>query len=110
MPAPHDDTPPLYRRDGATFVPSISTEGPWDPGAQFGGSPAALLATLVEQTPTLVPMLIARFTLDLLRPVPLAPLHADVRIVRQGKRIQVVAASLLADGVEVARASALRMR
>lgn len=53
-------------------------------------------------------MQLARFTLDLLRPVPMQPLAAAVRIVRDGKRSQVLEASLISDGVEVARASALR--
>jgi len=100
----------LYRQEGDLYIPSRYTEGPWDPEAQFGGSPSALLITLVEQVPSLVPMRIARFTLDLLRPVPLAPLRADVRVVREGKRIQAVSASLLADDLLVARASAVRVR
>jgi hypothetical protein len=100
----------LFHRDGDVFVPTEYTQGPWDPGAQFGGAPAALLATLVEQAPTLVRMQIARLTVDLLRPVPLTPLRADVRIVREGKRIQVVAASLLAGDQEVVRSTALRIR
>jgi hypothetical protein len=100
----------LYRQDGDLYLPSRYTEGPWDPEAQFGGCPSALLITLVEQMPSLVPMRIARFTLDLLRPVPLAPLRADVRVVREGKRIQAVSASLLVDDLLVARASAVRVR
>ncbi len=100
----------LYRQDGELYIPSRYTEGPWDPEAQFGGCPSALLISLVEQAPSLVPMRIARFTLDLLRPVPLAPLRADVRVVREGKRIQAVAASLRADDLLVASASAVRTR
>ena len=100
----------LYEPDRDRYVPTAYCEGPWDPKAQFGGSPAALLATLVDKTPSLVPMQIARLTTDLLRPVPLTPLTPEVRIVREGKKIQVVAASLLADGVEVTRATALRIR
>lgn len=100
----------LYRQEGELYVPSIYAEGPWDPGAQFGGAPAALLMTLLEQVPSLVPMQMARFTLDLLRPVPMQPLRAEVRIVREGKRIQALAGSLLADGVLVAACSAVRVR
>jgi hypothetical protein len=100
----------LFVRDGDRYVPTHYSQGPWDPGAQFGGSPAALIATLVDQTPSLVPMQIARLTTDLMRPVPLTPLVADVRVVREGKKIQVVAASLFADGLEVTRASAVRLR
>jgi acyl-CoA thioesterase superfamily protein/acyl-Coa thioesterase superfamily protein len=107
---PVENAEALFHREGDLYVPTRYTQGPWDPGHQFGGSPAALLATLVEQVPTLVPMQIARLSVDLLRPVPLEPLTADVRIVREGKRIQVVAASLLAGVTEVARCSALRIR
>ena len=109
-PAVTDPTDALFERDGELFVPTEYAQGPWDPNAQFGGSPAALLSTLIERVPTLTPMGIARFTIDLLRPVPMDPLTADVRVVREGKRIQVVAASLFAHGTEVARATALRIR
>jgi hypothetical protein len=100
----------LFVPDGERYVPTLYCQGPWDPGAQFGGAPAALIATLVEQTPSLVPMQIARLTTDLMRPVPLTPLRADVRVVREGKKIQVVAVSLFAEGVEVTRATAVRLR
>jgi hypothetical protein len=106
--ASHGDA--LFHREGEKFVPTLYTQGPHDPAAQFGGSPAALLATLVEQTPTLAAMQIARFTLDLLRPVPLTPLKPEIRVVREGKRIQVVEASLFAGSTEVARSSTLRVR
>lgn len=100
----------LYERDGDSYIPTVYCQGPWDPNSQFGGSPAALVATLVERMPSLAPMQLARLTTDLLRPIPMSPLTADVRVVREGKRIQVVAASLMAGGVEVARSTALRLR
>lgn len=107
---PVEEGAALFEQDGDRFVPSSYAQGPWDPRNQFGGSPAALLATLVEQVPSLVPMQVGRLTVDLLRPVPLAPLTADVRIIREGKRIQVIAASLFSDDIEVVRSSALRIR
>jgi hypothetical protein len=100
----------LFVPDGNRFVPTHYCQGPHSPGAQFGGAPAALIATLVDTTPSLVPMQIARLTTDLMRPVPLTPLTPDVHIVREGKKIQVVTVSLYADGVEVTRATALRVR
>jgi hypothetical protein len=100
----------LFLPDGDRFVPTHYSQGPWDPGAQFGGAPAALLATLIDTTPSLVPMQIARLTTDLMRPVPLTPLTPELRVVREGKKIQVIEASLYADGVEVTRATALRIR
>src|SRR5271165_3333934 len=100
----------LFRRDRDLFVPTRYTEGPWDPGAQFGGAPAALIATLIDETPSLVAMQVARLTIDLLRPVPVEPLAVNVRVVREGKKIQVLEASMLSGETEVVRCSALRIR
>jgi hypothetical protein len=100
----------LYVADGDRFVPTIFTQGPWDPGAQHGGPVAALLTRTIERVPTLVPMRVARLTIDLFRPAPLRPLTAQHRIVREGKRIQLVE-SILRDGdVEIAHALGLRAR
>jgi hypothetical protein len=106
---PHGPTA-LFDRDGDRYIPSHLTQGPWSSESQFGGAAAALLATMVEEVPTLVPQQVARLTVDLLRPVPVRPLTVERRIVREGKRIQWVEAALLADGLEVARCSALRLR
>jgi hypothetical protein len=87
------------------------TQGPWDPNAQYGGAPAALLAWAAERVPTLVPMRIARLTIDMHRRVPLGRLGIAAEVVREGKRLQLVVATIRdADGVEVARATALRYR
>ena len=108
--APLEKDAALFVREGDRYLPTHYCQGPHEPGAQFGGSPNALLATLIDTTPSLVPMQIARLTTDLMRPVPLTPLEAEVRVIREGKKIQVVEASLSADGVEVTRATALRIR
>jgi hypothetical protein len=55
-------------------------------------------------------MQVARITVDLLRPVPVAPLEIKTQIVREGKKIQLCAVQLVADGVEVVRASVLKIR
>ena len=92
-------------------VATMLTQGPWDPNSQYGGTPAALLTWAVEGVPTLVPMRIARITVDMHRRVPLGRLAVDTEIVREGKRLQVVVATISdPDGVEVARATALRFR
>ena len=75
-------------------VATILTQGPWDPNAQYGGTPAALLAWAVEAGPTLVPMRVARLTVDMHRPVPLGRLGVTAEVVRQGKRLQVVTAAI----------------
>lgn len=84
--------------------------GPWDPSMQHGGAPASLIAWVVERIPTAVPMQVVRLTLDLLRPVPIAPLTIRTEVVREGKKIQLCAVSLFADDKEVVRASALKVR
>lgn len=94
-----------------TLLATELTQGPWHPNAQYGGTPAALLTWVVERTPTLVPMRIARITVDMHRPVPLGRLHVAAEVVREGKRLQVVVATIHDDGgVEVARGTALRLR
>jgi hypothetical protein len=100
----------MFEIDGDTVHPTVLTQGPWDPNAQYGGAPAALLTWATEQVPTLVPMRVARATVDLHRPVPIAPLHLVTRVLREGKRLQLVEATIAYDGVEVARATTLRLR
>jgi hypothetical protein len=92
------------------FAPTELARGPWDPGAQHGGAPAALIARAVERVESVVAMDVVRLTYEFLRPVPLAPLELRTRVLRDGKRVQLVEATLLADEQEVVRASALRIR
>src|SRR5918998_2969477 len=66
----------FFERDGDVLVPSELTRGPWDPGAQHAGPPAALLGRAVE----LEGMHVGRITVEILRPVPLAPLAVTRRV------------------------------
>lgn len=100
----------FFRVDGAAIYPSVHTHGPWDPNAQHGGAPAALIAWTVSRIPTSAPMRIARLSLELFRPVPVAPLTMETEIIREGRNIQLVELRLFADGKESARATILRMR
>jgi hypothetical protein len=100
----------LYERDGDDVIATVLTQGPWDPNAQYGGAPCALLTTYVESVPTLVPMRVARLTFDMHRPVPLGRLFVATTIAREGKRLQLVTATIEAGGIEVARCTALRLR
>jgi hypothetical protein len=96
--------------DGVVVATEL-TQGPWDPGSQYGGTPAALLTWAVEGVPTLVPMRIARITVDMHRRVPLGRLGVRTEVAREGKRLQVVVATVHdPNGLEVARATALRFR
>jgi hypothetical protein len=107
-------TDAVFEPDGDTLVPTALARGPWDPLAMHGGPPSALLARAVESVPTPadVVMPVARLTVELLRPIPLEPLVARTEVVRSGRNVQFVDASLRlprAD-VEVARGRAVRIR
>ena len=100
----------IYRVEGGAAETSAFAGGPWNPRLQHGAAPSSLVCWAVEQLPSPVPMRVARLTVDLMRPVPVAPLTIETEIVREGRKIQLVAVKLLADGAEVVRASALRIR
>jgi hypothetical protein len=100
----------VYRVEGATAVTNACAAGPWDPKLQHGGAPSSLIAWAVERIATREPMQVARMTVDLLRPVPVAPLEIRTEVVREGRKIQICGVALLHEGVEVVRASVLRIR
>ena len=107
-PNPELELEPIFRRDGDRFVPTGHARGPWDPGSQHGGAPAALLAEAVREPG----MHVARLTYDFVGPVPLdRPLAVVTRLVRPGGRLQLVEADLLLeDGAPVVRLRAVRLR
>jgi hypothetical protein len=100
----------VFRLDGNVAVSTGLAAGPWDPSLQHGGAPAALAAAAAERLATAVPMRVARLTVDLLRPVPVAPLEIRSAVVREGRKIQLCQVQLLADRTEVVRASVLKVR
>ena len=53
-----------------------------------------LMAREVERTPAEQPMFVARLTIELLRPVGRIPLTVRSRMVRPGRRVQLIEASL----------------
>ena len=55
-----------------------------------GGAPAALVAEAVQADG----MFVARLTCDFLGPVPIGPLRVEARIVRPGRRLQLVEAEV----------------
>jgi len=86
----------IYRLDGNRVVTSPNAAGPWDAGMQHGSAPAALAVWAAEAIPTREPMQVARVTIDLMRPVPLAPLTLKTEVLREGRKIQLCAVRLLA--------------
>jgi hypothetical protein len=68
-----------------------TTAGPWSPEAQHGGPPAALSARSIEALDLGV---VARFTMELLGPVPVGPLDVSAHVVRPGRTVSLVRADL----------------
>jgi hypothetical protein len=100
----------VFEIDGDLAVPTELARGPWSPHAQHGGAPSALLAGQLEGFDLGTATFPARFTLELMRPVPLTPLRITRQTIRAGKKVQLVQGSLFADDVEVVRATLLRLR
>ncbi len=98
------------------YSSSELTRGPWDPESQHAGPPAALIARAIERAPGVGDgpddRLVGRITLEVLRPVPIAPLEVEAEVVRPGRRVDYVTAALRPAGErdDLARASAWRIR
>jgi hypothetical protein len=103
-------TDAIYRVDGNRVVTSPNAAGPWDIRMQHGSAPAALAVWAAETIPTPQPMQIARVTIDLMRPVPVAPLTLATEILREGRKIQLCAVRLLAGDVVVVGATILKIK
>ena len=106
----YDPINAVYRIDGKLAETSPHAAGPWDARMQHGSAPAALVTWAAEAIPTAAPMQIVRITLDLMRPVPIAPLKVQTEVLREGRKIQLAAVNLLANDVVVVRGSVLKVR
>jgi hypothetical protein len=101
----------FYAPDRDLFRATELTRGPWDPGAQHAGPPAALLGYALERLPDAGEFQIGRVTVEILRSVPIAPVRVDARVVRPGRRVQLLEAELSdAEGEPLMRARAWRIR
>src|SRR5947209_13785428 len=102
---------PVFDGSNGRFVATELARGPWDPGAQHGGAPAALLMRAFEGLPAADGLQMARVTYELLRPVPLGELEVRVEVMRPGRRAQLMEGSLTApDGTVLMRARALQVQ
>jgi acyl-Coa thioesterase superfamily protein/acyl-CoA thioesterase superfamily protein len=100
----------FYYPDGDLYVATELTRGPWDPDSQHAGPPAALIAREIEALPADGPRQVGRITYEILRPVPIAALRVEARIVRPGRSVELVEASLADGEGDIVRARAWRIR
>lgn len=83
---------------------------PWSDQALHGSATAMLLAREIERVPADQEMFVTRMTVELMRPFGRIPLAVTSRMVRPGHKVQIVEASLRNGELEVARATAVRIR
>ena len=100
----------FYEPLGDRYVATELTRGPWDPGAQHGGPPAALLGREIERVEGGEQFQIGRVTFEILRAVPIGPLRVEADVVRPGRSVQLIEASLSNDDGELMLARAWRLR
>jgi hypothetical protein len=94
---------------GDTFAATPATAGPWDAASQHAGPPSALFARAFERHEPVEGQQLVRVAVDILRPVPVAPLTLRIRTVRPGRRITLVEGVAEADGQEVLHARGWRI-
>ncbi|HVQ58001.1 MAG TPA: thioesterase family protein [Solirubrobacterales bacterium] len=100
----------FYEQAGDGYLATELTRGPWDPGAQHAGPPAALLGRELELLPDAEDFHLARITYEILRSVPIGPVEVAARVLRPGRRVQLAEATLSVEGEVLVRASAWRIR
>lgn len=90
------------------FASTELTRGPWHMDFQHGGPPAALMARAIEHLAG--EMAVIRFSVEFFRPIPLERLLVSTNLLRKGRNVQWVEATLSGDSAELARARAICMR
>ena len=106
----------FYERDGDRYLSSELTRGPWDADSQHAGPPAALIGREIERlgggriSADGPPAQVGRITYEILRAVPIAPLTVSAGVVRPGRSVELVEATLSSDQDTLIRATAWRLR
>ena len=98
------------RIDEDVFESTAATASPWDATLQHGGPPSALLARGIERCSPRPDMLVAKISVDFLGALPQGRLTVEAAVLRPGRRIELVEASLLSADRPVAIARAWRIR
>lgn len=101
---------PLGDHGGAArFASTPATAGPWSPGLQHGGPVSGLVGRAMERHDPVPGTRLARVTVEIMRPVPVATLEISVRTVRPGRRVALLEAEMTHEGRPVVRATAWRI-
>jgi hypothetical protein len=98
----------LPKGDG-TWLATVHTTGPWDPAAQHGGPPSALLGRAMLLCEPRDDMIVTRFTCEILSAIPVGEISVQTRLARPGRSVQLLEGVISAGGREVAWARAWRV-
>src|ERR1700678_2837100 len=100
--------PEAYYRPGpdGVFTPTKATESPWSTDAQHGGPPSALFGHVIRSRHPEPGFRIARLTVEFLGTVPRSDVEGSTQMVRDGRRIRLIEASMSVAGKRVALARA----
>ncbi|MDN3270519.1 thioesterase family protein [Streptomyces sp. MA15] len=110
VPSPEALPDAFYRElGGGRYESTPATAGPWSAKSQHAGPPSALVGRALERHAPRPGMRIARVTVELLRPVPVADLAVKVRTVRSGGSVEVLEGEVTAAGATVLLARAWRL-
>ena len=92
------------------FDPTGNLPGPWHPGMMHGGPPSALMAHAIFEFAEgeVVPPdpLMTRLAVEFIRPVPVETVEVTCEMVRTGKKVALVEATMTAGEDEVMKARA----
>lgn len=100
----------IFGLDGDLVVPQPLATGPWYEGTMHGSAMLALLARAIERHPSDGEMQVTRFTADMMRAAPMAPVTTPTLAHHAGRSAEVIEARIESRGRVYARASALRLR
>src|SRR5687768_3926901 len=80
------------------FAATPAAAGPWAPEFQHAGPVSALLGRAFERHDPGPGGRVGRVTVEILAPVPVAPLRVTTRVVRPGKRVALLEGELAHEG------------
>jgi hypothetical protein len=96
--------------DVSVFEATDLTIGPWSAEAQHAGPPAALLTREVERRGGIAGGQTVRLAFDILGPVPVDRVRVHSRVLRPGRRVELVEATVDAGDRPLMRVTAWRTR
>ncbi|AFM14887.1 Protein of unknown function (DUF3705) [Mycolicibacterium chubuense NBB4] len=99
----------FFVAEGDGFLPTEWARGPW--GQTISGNyVGGLLGHVIERDAAKPELQPARLTVDLLRPAAMAPVEVRTAVIRSGRRLKLVEATMTQAESVVGRASALYLR